>query len=49
MWSFWWLDTYGKTPHDFGVRNEQLDPAWERAIVEIRAGIQDERILHRDK
>jgi hypothetical protein len=44
--AFTWLEVWGKTPLDLGLRPDQLDPAWSDAVVIIKNALEEERALH---
>lgn len=46
MRSFTFLEVWGKTPLDLGLSRDELDPAWEEAMLVIKNALEEERALH---
>lgn len=46
--SFSWLELWGKTPAELGARPDQVDPAWEEAVIILKNALEAERKAHYD-
>ncbi|HET7276129.1 MAG TPA: hypothetical protein VFI91_13250 [Longimicrobiaceae bacterium] len=43
MRAFGWLEIWGKTPLDLGLAPDQLDPAYEEAMMVIKNALESAR------
>jgi hypothetical protein len=41
--AFGWLETWGKTPLDFGLRPDEVDPGYEEAMLVLKNAVELER------
>ncbi|HEX8321036.1 hypothetical protein [Longimicrobium sp.] len=42
------MELFKKSPLDLGLRPEELDPAWEEAMMVLKAATEDEQRMMRE-